>query len=428
MASTSNTQTQQAQPGAAFRLPGIGAPPRMIPESGPCAPNASTTLSQGAQTPVNFSNFEQLDIVRGYVLQQAFNTTFTAGTSETLTQSPLFPYNLTSNLTVQLQAAYATMNLPGWLAQVMQGYRSFLAPRSFTTDVQEGANVVPAKTAGSTTYNATVSPQTGNLAANTAGTAQSYNVFYEIPVAQYFDLYWEIDPTTGQPLAPYPRAIVSPARMAATQRNVTPSVTMNALLGNEQYDFPVSKASADTTSTATGTVQNSWWRDGWVPTDNVVTEPPGYGWQYARLAINMQPAQALAPIVNLQNDRAGQGQILSVVFGVWDPALNSGVGGFTPNSAYQSLQLRIGSTVQLYNDSPNTNVLRWSLRHGRALPFGMFGWDLALTEDGRLTNENVINTLIQGGAQIVPTFNSGSQPGASATLWVGVESLQPVTV
>lgn len=418
-------QTQQVVPGQLFRVPLLGAPPRSVYEEGPAAPLTSITLNQSAQSQPNFNHFSNLDIIRGYLLELDFTTTFTQATGETLTPSPMFPANLVSNITVSMQAAYNTFNLPGWLAWVMQSYRSFLGPKAATLDTQEGANVIPYKEAGANFYANTVSPATPGLAANVAGTQQTYSVYFEIPIAQYFDLYYELNPQDGGVLGAAPRAIVSPARMAATQRNVTPIVLFNALLGLSQYNSPIAKASGDTTSTGTGSVLATWFRDGWVPTDNPETEPPGYGWQYSRQSISIQPAQATSPTVNLADDRAGQGQILSVVFGTWDPTLNSNQGGFTPPSDYSLLKLRKGSTVDLFQDTPNMNTLRWAERHGKALPFGLFGWDLALTEDGRITNENALNTLVEAGCQIVPTYSA--VPSSGSTLYVGVESLQAVT-
>ena len=419
-----NTSTPPQVPGQYFRWPLLSAPPRMISEAGPCAPDTSVTLKQGASVKAPFGHFENLDIVRSYLLELDFDATWTEGTSEVLTQSPLFPLNLVSNISVSMQAAYKTINMPGWLAQVMQQYRGALAPKSFTALDQNGANTIPPNAPGSTNFGNTTKLVTPNSAV-VSGTAYTGSLFLEIPVAQYFDLYWEIDPTDGSPVAAVPRAIVSPARMAATQRNVTPTLTLAQLLGStDTYDAPVGIAAADTTSTATGTVSCTWWRDGWVPTDNPLTEPVGFGWQYARMSLDVQPAGAKAPAINLADDRAGQGQILSVVFGCWDPALNGGQGGFTPPANYSQLELRKGSTVNLFQDTPNLNAYRWSQKHGASLPLGLFGWDLALTDDGKLTNENALNTLVEAGCQIVPTFST--TPSNNATIYVGVETLQSV--
>ena len=424
----SNQSAHQPYPGEAFRVPLVGANPRFVQESGPCAPGTSVGLKQGSAVKAALNKFENLDIVRSYFLECDWSTTFTEGASEVITQSPLWPYNLVESLSLSMQAAYRTMDLPGWLAQVFQQFRSSLAPRSFTANFQNGANQLPGSPGGSDFYTNAVSLGTPDASLSVGGSAQSYRTFIEIPIAQYFDLYWEIDPETGEAVVAMPRAIVSPARMSATQRNVTPSLRFSQLLSaTSQYDAPATIASSDDTSTASGSVDLTWWRDGWVPTDNPLSEPPGYAWQYARMGLDVQPAGARAPVVNLADDRAGQGQILSMVFGVWDPAASGGIGNFTSPADYESLELNIGSTVQLFQDSPQSNAYRWTVQHGTALPFGLFGWDLALTDDGKLTNENAINTLVQAGAQIIPTFVSGKTPSNNATLYVGVESLQSVT-
>lgn len=421
------TTQQQLVPGQFFRTPLLSAPERMIPEAGPCAPNTLVNLSQGSTVKFPLSKVENLDVIRGYLVKADIVWTFTEGSGETLTQSPLFPLNVFGPASLKMQAAYSTFDMPVWLALVMQQYRSFLAPKAFTSYLALGSNPFPGTYPGSLNFTNSTRFAPNELAL-VSGTQQTFSLFLEIPVAQYFDLYWDIDAQSGQALGAYPRAIVSPARMAATQRNVTPSIRFNPLVSiSDCYDSPVAKAAADATSTATGTAALSWWRDGWVPTDNPLTEPPGYPWQYARMSLDVQPAGAVAPIVNLADDRAGQGQILSLVFATWDPALNGGNGGFTPPSAYEKMELNVGSTVQLYEDTPDTNQYRWASKHGTSLPYGMFGWDLALTDDGKITNERALNTLVQAGCQLIPTYVSGSKPSNSSTIYVGIESLQSVT-
>jgi hypothetical protein len=64
--------------------------------------------------------------------------------------------------------------------------------------------------------------------------------------------------------------------------------------------------------------------------------------------------------------------------------------------------------------------------HGSTLPLDVFGFDLMLTEDGRLTNENALNTLVQAGAQLRITYVNGQAPAAGSTIYVGIEALKKV--
>jgi hypothetical protein len=422
---------QQPMPGVAFRIPGVGAKPRRVQEVGPCQPFTTTTLHQATSQNAAFSKFQTLDIDKGFLLECDFTTTYTTGTGAAITASPLFPANWVSLIQVQFESAYSTMRLPGFLASVFQSFRSVFAPSNPVTSVlADASNVIPSNSINATGaggwWNANPTGVVPNLALNTSGTQQTYSVFYEIPVSMYFDLYYELA-ANGQPMgAPIPRAIVSPQRMAATTRNVIPKVTFApGLLTNDLLDAPASTSSV-TAQTFSGSVNTTFWRDAWIPTDNMFTEPPGRFWQYTRDYIAFQSSGARQPIIPLDDEVPGQGQILSLVFATWDPALNSGAGGFTPYSAYQSVELLLGSSVQIMQDTPASNQYVWAQQHGAVLPNGFMGWDLMRTEDGRLTNENAINTLVQNGAQLRLTYQVGSVPSNNATVYVGLEVLKKV--
>jgi hypothetical protein len=429
----SNGQAQQNQgppPGAYFRYPGIGARPRMVEETGPCAPATSVTLQQAGQVNAGFAKFQTLDIDEGFLLELDFATTFNQSTGS-LTPSVLFPANLVNLITVQFESAYNTFRLPGFLAYAMQLYRSLFGPK--WPDIgyaQNGAGAVPPSSFGANVYSAT-NPlaATANLAMNITNTQQSYSLFFEVPVSMYFDLYWELG-ANGAPMgSPVPRAIVSPQRMAATTRNVTPQLTYSALVGaTSELNFPATAATI-TAQTGAGTVTETWFRKAFIPTDNPTTEPPGRFWQYSRDYISYQPSGAQIPAIPIDDSVPGQGQILSLIFCTYDPALNSGLGGFTPYSAYSLVELLYGSNVQIFQQTPKANIYQWQAKHdGWVLPtnWGMMGWDLMLTDDGRLTNENAINTLVVNGTQLRITYVAGSIPSNAATVYIGLEMLKKV--
>lgn len=419
----------QVPPGAYFRIPGVGARSRFVEETGPCAPGTSITLSSATSTAANFGKFQTLDIDRAFLLELNYSVTYTED-STTISPSTLEPTNFVSQLQVQFESAYSTFRLPGWLAVIMQSYRSTFAPTSRTTSAkQSGSNPFPANAIGANWFATAANQQLGtpNLALNVTGTANVFTTFLEVPVSMYFDLYYELA-TSGAPMGmPIPRCIVSPQRMAASTRNVIPKLTYAPLFSTaDTYDSPASIVSGDTTSTATGTVAESWWRDAWIPTDNMVTEPPGRMWQYTRDYITWQPAGARFFPIPLDDEVPGQGQILSLVFGTWDPTLAGGKGAMTPFSDYALVELLLGSSIQLDQDTPASNQYRWLMQHDSVLPAGIMGWDKALTEDGKLTNENAINTLVQNGAQLRITYANGYTPGAASTVYIGLEVLKKV--
>jgi hypothetical protein len=436
MAKQAATQQQQIQPGQLFRLPGIGARPRRVEEAGPAAFGASVTLATGTTTGAGFSKFQTLDIDAAFLFETVFTTTYTEGTG-TISPSPLFPANNVAQIQVQFESAYSTLRLPGWMAQVFQQFRSAFGPMNrLSALAQSGINTNPANSINPSGANGWFASNannplgtTANLAMNVTGTAQTYSMYYEIPVSFYFDLYYELS-ATGAPIGmPIPRAIVSPQRMAATTRNVIPKVTYAAgFATNDNYDSPASVGTVPGTAAYVGSVVENWWRQAWIPTDDMATEPPGRMWQYTRDYIQFQPNQAGVVPIPLDDEVPGQGQILCLFFGTWDPTLGavSGQGGFTPYSSYSTVELKYGSSVQIFQDTPGSNQYAWLMQHGSILPQGLMGWDLGLTMDGKFTNENALNTLVQAGCQLVITYNSSSKPAAGSTVYIGLEVLKKV--
>lgn len=439
--STKNQQQQNGNqtppPGALFRWPGMTARPRIVEETGPCVVGATTTLAQGSATAAQYGKFQTLDLDLGFLLELDFTTTWTAGSGKTLTAHPFGIANMVQTISVQFESAYNTFHLNGALAMVMQSYRSLFASKQFySAQLANSASVLPTTqlvdgitTAAAGWQTSLLSKANQQLNISTSGVQQTYSLFVEVPVSMYFDIYYELN-ASGQAIGPpATRAIVSPQRMAATTRNVTPKLTFPQGLSPQPSaanGAPVSLASGDTTSTFSGSVNSSWFRDALIPSQSPLTEPPNRMWQYSRDFITFQTAGAGTVPIPLDDEVPGQGQILSLVFYTFDPALNSAVGGVTPFSAYSTVELLYGSTVQIFQETPAVNQYVWAMQHGAVLPTGWFGWDLMLTEDGRTSNEFAINTLVTAGAQIRITFASGASPGASATTYVGLEMLKKV--
>lgn len=431
-------QQQQPPPGALFRWPGMSARPRIVEETGPCVVGATTNLSTAASVAAQYGKFQTLDLDLGFLLELDFTTTFTAGTGKTLTAHPFGIAQWVQQLAVQFESAYNTYRLPGVLALVMQSYRSLFASKQFySSQLDDSASVLPTSslvdgvTTGAASWKTSLlSTANFQLDVSTSGNQQKYKLFLEVPVSMYFDIYYELN-ASGQAIGPpATRAIVSPQRMAATTRNVTPKLTLAQGLSSQPTSAtqsgPVSLAAGDALSTFSGSVNSSWFRDALIPSQSPLTEPPNRMWQYSRDYIQLQTSGAGTVPVPLDDEVPGQGQILSLVFFTFDPALNTNVGGVTPFSAYQTVELLYGSTVQIFQETPQMNQYVWAMQHGSVLPTGWFGWDLMLTEDGRLTNEFAINTLVTAGAQIRVTYNSGSAPGSAATIFVGLEMLKKV--
>ncbi len=415
-------QTQSAAPGPGqyFRVPKLGTRRRFLREGS--NGDVGFTRQQGAAIQAQTFKFDQLDIVRGYLLMLKLNQTYTAGEAKTLHDSPWFPFNMVDTLSIQFESSYRTFNLPGWLAAIMQQYRPAFSSRSgmgMLTNVYANTQQGEEPNAGWSQ---------ASLLTGTDMTDQTTSIVipFEIPVSMEFDLYWELD-LAGNPQAVTPRAVVSPQYMAATTRNVIPKLTLaQGLTVEDLLTGPVSVASGDTLSTFVDNGSEAdFYRDCWFPAP-VYATPPVHPWQYSRDYIEYPTSgQATVPIP-LDADTAGQGQILSVVGMTWDPNLASGFGGPVPLSHYKELDLVYSSKLTIFEDTPETNQARWVANHGVQLPPGCFGWDLALTEDGKLTNEDALNTLVEAGCQVRTAYNTGESPSATATTYIGIEILKAV--
>lgn len=423
------TQTQnQPGPGSAFRVPRYTTQRHFVLDANNTA--LATTLSASSQVQAATTKLDQLDILKNLLLRFDITETYTPGGGQTLTQSTLFPYTWLGEVSVQFESAFKTFRQPGVLAFVMQGYRPTMNPKGAGVLTRSGSNYQSDSTSYVTSA-LTPNVQNNNLTGpNVSNATTPLHLALEVPLAYEFDIYWELD-KNGNPLGAVQRAIVSPQYMAATTRSVRPIVNYNAALlsqtGGAANMTPTTKAAADNTSTFSGTATLNIWRDGWFAPDNPAQMPPIYGWQYSRDYITQPTSGQSQVIIPLDADPAGQGQILSLIAFVWDPALNSGIGGVTPASAYTSVELLFGSRLQIFYDDVSTNAYRWGQRHGIQLPPGWFGWDLALDDSGRITNEFALNTLITAGCQVRITYVSGSAPSSNSTVYVGLEMLKAVT-
>jgi hypothetical protein len=352
------------------------------------------------------------------------NQTYTPADAGDLTDSPWFPFNMVDTLSVQFESSYKTFNLPGWLAAVMQQYRPAFSNRSGVSLLTN--DYANAQGATDQTPNAGWSQASLLTTPNATDAATSLVIPFEIPTSMEFDLYWELD-LAGNPQAVMPRCIVSPQYMAATTRNVIPKLVMaQGLTTEDLLNGPVAQATGDADSTFVDNGSEAdFYRDCWFPAP-VYSTPPVHPWQYSRDFIEYPTSGQGSVPIPLDADTAGQGQILSIVCMTWDPTLAGGYGGPVPLSSYEEMDLVYSSKLTIFEDTPETNQARWLATHGTLLPPGMFGWDLALTEDGKLTNEDALNTLVEAGCQVREAFNTGSAPSATSTTFVGIEILKAV--
>jgi hypothetical protein len=94
-------------------------------------------------------------------------------------------------------------------------------------------------------------------------------------------------------------------------------------------------------------------------------------------------------------------------------------------SSVQYCQLKYGSGLFRFDDTPTSMQARWIQQHDTLPAAGFIGWDLAFQPDGRLTNQGgVLNTLTTNAIQVVLTL--GTAMSSSGYVVVATEALQYV--
>jgi len=419
----------QAQWGQWFRVPGLTTQEKSVPDNR--NKNLSVTLNQGSSQALPTTTLDQQDIITGLIARIAITETYTPGSGKTITQSTLFPWNYVQMASVNLESSYNAFQMPGILAFVMQSYRPLLAGGAGGVGSLAGSGVNTQQ--GETVTSAlTPSPTAAGLTGTTVSTSTSpLYLNLEIPLAATFDVYYEFD-AGGNILWKDERRIVSPQYMAATERSVTPNITfaagMLAQTGGSALLSPATIAANDSTSTYAGSATTTIIRKGYFSPNDPRTVPPVSNSQYARGYFTVPTNGQLSFPIPLASDPVGQGQLLSFIFFIWDPTLNSGIGGVVPYSQVAHIELQTSSSVINYYDTVTENQNRWLEQHGVMLPPGFWGFDRALTDDRKFTNENAINTITVTGVQVVVYFNAGQAASSTSTCYVGMELLKFVPI
>lgn len=413
---TGQSGNQAAAPGSAFGVPMYSTQPRFVLDQG--NQGLGAVPLGGTQVNVQATKLDQLDIVRGMKLYIQYTGTWT-NTGAGLVKSAFFPSNILQQMQFKLQAAYNTFNQTGPLAAIIQRFRPMWGNRQ----------VGPA-------YGDPFSRLNLAAASPTFGTAFSASYAVDIPFAMHFDEYFDLA-ASGAPARKIYDAIVSPMFMAAQARVVVPTITLAPQLSTlDLLGSPVSRPSSDTTSTYTN---NTWsgqlYRDAYWTANNPAGNPPQYPWIYTRDYFT-QPTQGQLKVgVLIQNTGVSVGQVMSLYGFVWDPAAASGLGGVVPMSSIASFEIVTGGSLQnifmsaqalsdkmqsLYGIGDSADTASW--------PSGIFIFDFAMIEDGGyLSNANCINTYLVNGVQLNISFKSGLVPGATATVYLGVEALKLAT-
>lgn len=401
------TAPPQAQPGSMFGVPGI----TQRFEQYDTTQAAVTTLNGTAQVPWNnVFPLQKTDVINWWELNVTWANTYT--NTGTVSLSPMAPYNLLQNFSLQMQGQFKPLDvISGFDAALFQLIRPMRGSAQMAYQPLLGAN--PAGT-----YANAGIPQ-ANLVAFPTQTATSTPVPFtlEIPGSVWFDQYWDLA-EDGTVLSPPIATYVSPQYMGGGERIVTPRTSFAA--GSGTFDLsPLGFTAAGSFSAFTSSVSIDVRRIGVYASTNPSEMPPVFNWQYQRrsrqLPINASPKIDL-PITDY-------GQVIALFVRLFDPALGTnGVGGPTPIGNVNKCQILYGSNLPKYDDTPLTMQKRFLDQHGFLPPQGTMIWDMALTDTGGyMTNAKALNTLTNANCKVHLEF--GTTPGTSAYAVMGVESL-----
>ena len=411
--------TQQAQPGSLFGAPQLS----QFFEIYDNQVSFATTLSQANQTVVNgLGEFSQDHIVFWWELEMTLATTVTAGTGQTVTISPYFPFNIFATLTLALQSMYNNIQVQnGFDAALFQLIRPMRK-----TDTRNMMGAAPANTTTTIPWATGIQTNQWDTPAPTTSTTSTLFTL-ELPGSLFMDAYWDFTLQGALTMSAPVRACVSPQYMAGAARLIKPQITYAPAFGGgldaNPYVTTALTASGDTASTFSGTATITMRRVGVYALQNPAVDPPQWNWQYVRIA--KQYAS------NAQNTRKitldQTGQIMSLFFRWWDPTTTGSAIDLMANLQY--ITLTYGGGLTRFADSPKSMQRRFWQQHGFLLPTGVLCWDLGVDTDGsgRITNAYCLNTLITANPTVTFQWNANYTPVAAAYLTIGYEMLSYVS-
>ena len=410
-------------PGSMYGAPGYTNPVEQLDTT-----QGLVTAGSGSQqnTINGITPLAQTDVVLSWDLfiTYSFATAPVAGTGQTLSVSPYAPYNMLGPVTLSLQNQYKPIDvLSGRDLGIFQSYRG-----RYQRSDRRNANL--ASPVLGAAYSSGVWAQSALLEAanvwSTTYTTTGKTFIVHMPASIEFDLYYPID-ISGNLVGTPGRAIVSPQYMGGTTRIVTPKIALAPGLGTidtSPFGTTALTAGGDTASTFTAGYSTSLdiRRNAIYSSNNPSALPPVQPWQYALHSWQYGCGAQTKITIPIPND---VGQILSIWVLLFDPGTAGGPGAALAMSSINYCDLKYGSGLFRFQDTPTSMQARWIQQHGTLPAAGFIGWDLAYQPDGRLTNQGgVLNTLTTNAIQVVLTL--GTAMSANGYVVVATEALQYV--
>lgn len=399
---TAPVAQKASPPGSMFGLPALTLYTEQFDNNN----GAVQALSQTNQVQaISLGQFTQTDVVFWWEMELSITNTVVNGTS-VVTTSPYFPFSFIGESRLRIQNMYDSWHpLSGIDAVIWQVMR----PMRGISDISNlgAAPISP--------WQAAALPQANQDTAS-GYTSASATILYtlEIPVSVFFDVYFDLA-KDGTIISPPHRAIVSPQYMAGSARVVQPALGFNpgssATIDQGPYNIGAG------TGTFAGQVGFAFKRVGIYGNNNPSTMPTVYNWQYMREAKQFG-ASGRAQLDILVPT---YGQILSLFVRMFDPSAAAGLGAPININTVTKCQIKFGSGLFRFDDTPRSAQRRFMKQHDVFLPQGVLAWDLGLDNYSRISNAAALNTLTT--ASVLVHLEWTAALSATAYVVLGVEAL-----
>ena len=413
-------QVLQATPGAVpasslFGLPGV----TQWTEQKENLDQTTVAQSAGSQNTANFpGNFKQTDVVFNWQMEVT-NVTTTTWSAGTPVLSSRFPYNYLGPIQLNFQNQFNTINYPdGFSAAIMQAIRP--SKWGYIPQFMDQTAIVNVN--GTNQANQTTSSTA--YALPTSGTPQTTKYTIDLVPGILFNSYYDLeeDGRLYSHKATPIKAWVTPQLMSGTNRIITPAVTMNQIIG-AQGDTAALTNNGVTLTSATGTTTLGFRRKAIYQPAGPNDTPPIFNWQYSRDFRRF----SISSVSSIDIAITQIGQILALAFVMWDPTLGTGaVGGPLSITNVKECDIVYGSGLYKFQDTVQRMQDRFYRQHNLFLPDGVLVWDMAITDDGLITNSMVLNTLTTSGCILHIDFTAQTNAGAYGILLI--EALRYVSV
>lgn len=390
--------------------PQFGVPPYTDEMEQPENNTGITTAPQkgAVQTVTGIVPFKQTDVIYAWLWKLGLTQTVTQST-DTITTSPLAPYNIVGQIQLNMQQQYPAIAVANLfdLVQITN-----MRPLARTRRGDYNYTVMTANSVGGAATNPYAIPTL-----NVTGTQQAFTLPIWLPACCYFDAYFEMS-YDGLPISGPHNGYISPQDMSGYARVVTPSITFNSAFGATLDTSPYfdSGTAGTYTATATHTVQ----RIGVLGNTDPATLPGPTNWQY-NIAHQQFPLAGRSQI-DIPLNSVFMGQIMSITCRFFDPAAASGKGAMITDSTVTKILLQFGGNGVKFQGAYDDCQRRFFDQHKYLPPDGVLQLDLATDRQGWVSNQYLLNTLREAGIILHLEFSAAQS--TSAYVEVVVEGLR----